>query len=276
MSNKVIISAALNGNDTPPSASQYIPITPQQVADEAIRSYEAGAAIVHIHARDDQGEGTMEYKRYEETVNIIRQRNCPVVINITSSGAFGITHADRARPAIGNKAEICSFDAGSMNFGDGVFLNPPDFLEYLAKELQANKVRPEIEVFEVGFIENALRFIKKGLIDAPYWFQFVLGVPGGMPASVRNLAFLVDALPAGSIWSALGVGRFHLPILYATLAMGGHIRVGIEDNIYYRKGVLVKSNAEFVTRAVRLAEEMERPIATPDDARAILKLDRKA
>ena len=276
MSNKVIISAALNGNDTPISASQYIPVKPEKVAEEAIRSYEAGAAIVHIHARNDEGEGVMDYARYEETVNIIRKKNCPVVINITSSGAFGITHEGRARPAIGNKAEICSFDAGSMNFGDGVFLNPPDFLEYLAGELQKNEIRPEIEVFEAGFIDNAMRFAKKGLIEPPYWFQFVLGVPGGMPATVRALTFLVDSLPEHSVWSALGVGRFHLPILYATLAMGGHVRVGIEDNIYYKKGVLVKSNAEFVTRAVRLAEEMERPIATPDDAREILKLKRKA
>jgi 3-keto-5-aminohexanoate cleavage enzyme len=276
MNDKVIISAALNGNDTPISASPFIPVKPEHVADEAVRSYEAGAAVVHIHARNDAGEGVMDYKRYEDTVNIIRRKNCPVVINITSSGAFGVPHEDRSRPAVGNKAEICSFDAGSMNFGDGVFVNSPDFLEYLATELQKNEIRPEIEVFETGFIDNAMRIAKKGLIDPPYWFQFVLGVPGGMAASVRNLTFLVDSLPEGSVWSALGVGRFHLPILYAALAMGGHVRVGIEDNIYYKKGVLAKSNVEFVTRAVRLAEEMERPIATPDDAREILKLKRKA
>lgn len=276
MSNKIIISCALNGNDTPPSASQYIPIQPEQVAAEAIAAYEAGAAIVHIHARDDAGEGTMNYERYEKTVNIIRQRNCPVVINITSSGAHGMPHADRARPAIGNKAEICSFDAGSMNFGDGVFMNPPDFLEYLATELKANQIRPEVEVFEAGFIDNAMRFAKRGLIEPPYWFQFVLGVPGGMAATVRNLTFLVDSLPAGALWSALGVGRFHMPIMAAAMAMGGHVRVGIEDNIYYRKGVLAKSNAEFVARAVRLADEFERPVATPDEAREILKLVRKA
>lgn len=276
MSDKLIISAAISGNDTPVSASPYIPVTPQQVADECIAAYEAGAAIVHMHARDDEGNGTMDFDRYEQAVNLIRKRNCPVVINITSSGAHDVPHAVRVRPAVGNRAEICSFDAGSMNFGDGLFLNPPDFLEYLAKELQANKIRPEIEVFEAGFIDNALRIAKKGLIDPPYWFQFVLGVPGGMAATVRNLVHLVGSLPEGALWSALGVGRFHMPIMYAAIAMGGHIRVGIEDNIYYRKGQLARSNAEFVARAVRVAGEYGRPIATPDDAREILRLTRKA
>ncbi len=276
MSSKIIISAALSGNDTPVSASPHIPVKPAHVADEAVAAYEAGAAIVHLHARDDEGNGTMEYARYEEAVNLIRRRNCPVVINITSSGAHGITDADRARPAVGNKAEICSFDSGSMNFGDELFLNPPHFLEFLATELKANRIRPEIEVFDAGFIENAMRIAKKGLIDPPYWFQFVLGVPGGMPATVRGLAFLVDSLPAGSLWSALGVGRFHLPIMTAAIAMGGHIRVGLEDNIYYRKGQLARSNAEFVRRAVRFAEEFERPVATPDDAREMLQLVRRA
>ena len=276
MSDKLIISVAISGSDTPFSASPHIPLTPRQVADEAIASYEAGAAIVHIHARDEEGEGTMDYKLYEETVNLIRQRNCPVVINITSSGSQTATDEDRLAAGIRNKAEIVSFDAGSMNYSNETMINTPPFLEKLAKALKENEIRPEIEVFEAGFIENAMRLAKKGLIDPPYWFQFVLGVPGGMAATVRNLTFLVDSLPPGARWSALGVGRMHLPILYATLAMGGHIRVGIEDNIYYRRGQLVKSNAEFVKRAARLAEEMERPLASPDDAREMLQLKCKA
>lgn len=267
---KLIITVATTGGLTTRDKTPYLPLTPKEIADEVVASWKAGAAVAHIHVRDKQGRGSLDYDTYVETVGLIKER-CDIVINLTTSGGIDAPDDVRIRPT-DLKPELASFDAGSVNMGPGVFVNSMPFLEKLAKACQENGVKPEVEVFEAGMINNALMFAQKGLIAQPMHFQFVLGVPGAMPGTPRNLVHLVDSLPPGSTWSVIGVGKCHLPLATMAIHMGGHVRVGMEDNVYLKKGVLAKSNAEFVERIVKLAEEFERPVATPAEARAILGL----
>ena len=214
----------------------------------------------------------MSFEKFEQTVRLIRKR-CDIVLNLTTSGGLGLTDEIRMKPFIELKPEIASYDCGSMNWlHTSVFENSPAFLEKLGVAMEENNVKPEIEVFDAGMVYNAIYYMKKGILKPPLHFQFVLGAAGGMDATVENLIFLKSLIPEDSTWGALGIGKGHLPILYTTLALGGHVRVGMEDNIFYSKGVLAKSNVEFVERAKRLAKEMGKEIATPDETRKILNL----
>ena len=168
--------------------------------------------------------------------------------------------------------ELVSFDAGSINMRENVFLNPPEFLEMLAQETLIKGIKPELEVFEVGMVQTSIRYLDKGLLKPPLHFQFVLGVVGGMPATAKSLLHLSEIIPEGSTWSVIGIGPGQLPMAMIAMAMGGHVRVGLEDNIYYSKGVLAKNNAQLVERVVRIAKEFGREIATPQEAREILNL----
>ncbi|MCL6476972.1 MAG: 3-keto-5-aminohexanoate cleavage protein [Peptococcaceae bacterium] len=268
---KLIITVATTGAMTTRENTPYLPITPEEIADEVYASWQAGAAIAHIHVRDSQGKACMDFDAFAKTVKLIRER-CDIILNLTSSGGLGLGDEERIRPLAELKPEMASFDAGSMNFYHGVFINSPPFLEKLATVMLEKGVKPEIEVFEAGMIENALALAKRGLIKPPFHFQFVLGVHGGMGATPKNLLHLVESIPPGSTWSVIGCGKGHLPMSVMAIHMGGHVRVGMEDNVYYRKGVLARSNAEFVKRVVRLAEEFERPVATVQEARKILNL----
>ncbi|WP_258359126.1 3-keto-5-aminohexanoate cleavage protein [Moorella sulfitireducens] len=271
LSNKVIITAALTGAVTPKSSNPNIPITPEEIADDAYACWQAGAAVVHLHMRDENAMGTMDVARFKKTVELIQKR-CDVVINLTTSGDHRATDDERMAHIIELKPEIASFDSGSFNWMPaGVFMNSPQFLEKLARVMLENEVKPEIEVFDAGMIHIAEYYMAKGLIKRPPHFQLCLGVLGGARATVDSLVYLRNLLPADATWSAFGIGKDHLPILYTTIAMGGHIRVGLEDNIYYAKGRLT-SNVELVERAVRLVKEANKEVATPDEARRILNL----
>jgi len=273
--NKVIITAALAGAYPTKDMNPAVPITPKELAEDAIECYEAGAAVVHIHVRDDEGKGTMDYAKFEETVNSIRDAKCPVVINLTTSGEPGADSAKRMAPFIGLRPELASFDAGSMNWGrNNVFLNEPAFLEELGLKMQECGVKPELEVFDMGMLYDSIYYIKKGIIKAPAHFQICLGAPGGMEATTENLLFCVNHLPEDCTWSTFGIGKGALEITYAGIALGGGIRVGMEDNIYYSYGVLAKSNAQFVERTARLVREFNKTPATPDEAREILGLNK--
>lgn len=171
---------------------------------------------------------------------------------------------------------MASFDAGSMNFNDRVFLNPPDFLEELARRMLAADIKPEIEIFDSGMIGNTMDLVNKGLIKPPFWWQFVFGVKGGAPATARALVHLVDSLPPESLWSVCAIGRYQLPMNLMAIAMGGHVRTGLEDNLYYRQGELARDNAQLVARLTRLCRESGREPATPDEARAMLKIGHRA
>lgn len=272
MENKVILTVAPTGAWPTKKDTPYIPLQPEEIADEVYACYQAGASIAHIHVRDDEDRASMDFHKFEQTVKLIRER-CDIVLNLTTSGGLGLTDEIRMKPYMELLPEMASYDCGSMNWSHStVFENSPRFLEKSGLKMQELGVKPEIEIFDAGMVYNALYYIKKGILKAPCHFQFVLGAPGGMTATVENLVFLKSLIPEGSTWGALGIGKGHLPIMYATLALGGHLRVGMEDNILYAKGVLAKSNVEFVERTKRTVAEIGRRIATPAEARAMLGL----
>jgi 3-keto-5-aminohexanoate cleavage enzyme len=266
-----IISVAITGSITQPNQTPHLPITPQQIADSAIESWNAGAAICHIHVRDPEtGAPTHNLEYFDEVAQRVRAKT-DMVLNFTTGGYPGLAPEQRLE-TLQLEPEMGSFDAGSMNFGPGVFLNPPEFLREMALRFKRYNVRPELECFDTGMIGNCLRLVQEGLIDAPLWWQFVLGVPGGAPAEPKTLMHMVDMLPAGSQWSVIGIGRGQLTMNMLGIMLGGHVRTGLEDNIYYRRGVLAESNAQLAERLARLIREFGREVAKPDDARRLLEL----
>jgi len=273
LDNKVILTVAPTGAWPSKKDTPYVPLQPREIADEIYACWKAGASVAHIHVRDDEDKSSMDLNKFVETVKYIRETDCDIVLNLTTSGQLGLEDEDRMKHIIELKPELASYDCGSMNWlHTTVFENSPRFLEKLGTVMQENNIKPEIEIFDAGMISNALYYLKKGILKAPLHFQFVLGAAGGMDATVENLVFLKSLLPEDCTWGALGIGKGHLPIMYATLALGGHVRVGMEDNILYSKGVLAKSNVEFVERTKRIVAEMNKEIATPDEAREILGL----
>ncbi|UWG99118.1 3-keto-5-aminohexanoate cleavage protein [Dehalobacter sp. DCM] len=269
---KVILTVATTGAWPTKKDTPYVPLQPEEIAEEVFACYQAGASMAHIHVRDDEDKASMSFEKFEKTVKLIRER-CNIVLNLTTSGGLGLSDEERMKPFMELKPEMASYDCGSMNWShSSVFINSPSFLEKLGTAMKENGVKPEIEVFDAGMVYNALYYLQKGILDSPPHFQFVLGAPGGMTATVENLVFLKSLIPKEATWSALGIGKGHLPILYTALALGGNIRIGMEDNIFYAKGVLAKSNVEFVERSKRIAAEMGKEIATPDETRKILGL----
>jgi len=273
----LIVTAAITGSRTPREKCPHIPILPEEIADSAAEAVRAGASVVHIHVRDPATAlGTQDADLYGRVLDRLAASGTDPVVCLTTSGIPGRNLAHEARfVPLAFRPELASFDAGSMNLGESVFLNPPDFLEELARRMTAAGTKPELEVFDSGMIGNCLRLLDRGLLAAPLHFQFVLGAAGGAPATPKALVQLVEMIPAGSTWSSIGIGPGHLPVVLTTLALGGHVRVGLEDNIYYRRGELARSNAQLVERAVRLAAEIGRPVATPAQAREILSLRRR-
>ncbi len=275
---KTIITAALTGAVTP--AGYKIPETPQQIANEAYDAWKLGAAVVHLHMRADDGLGAMDLEKFRETIRLIRShKDCDVVINCTSSGASPQHPAtDEERMAHHKELagiEMGSYDAGSFNWmPGGVFLNTPQFLEKLGDLYMERGIKPEIEIFDAGMLGITDYFVKKGHLPIPCHYQFCLGVLGGMPATVENLMYLKDHIPAGSTWSAFGIGKGHLPIMFAALALGGHIRVGMEDNVVF--GVdengkkIMADNHMLVERAVNAVKAYGNTPATPAEARELL------
>lgn len=269
---KLIITAAVTGAWPTKKHNPNIPLTPKEIADDVYECYKAGASVAHLHMRDDKGVGTMDKEKFKETVERIRDK-CDIILNLTTSGEMGASDERRMEHFIELKPQFSSFDAGSMNWMNmGVFLNSPTFLEKLGNTMKENNVKPELEIFDAGMIYNCIHYMKKGVIDSPAHFQLCLGAAGGMAATVENLIFLKNLLPKNSTWSAFGIGVQHMPILFSTIALGGHIRVGMEDNVMYAKNRLAKSNAEFVERAVRISNEFNREVATVEEAKKILNV----
>jgi 3-keto-5-aminohexanoate cleavage enzyme len=271
-SDKLIISAALTGSWPTKAQNPAVPITEDEIALAAVDCWRAGAAIVHLHVRNEQGKVTCDPARYAKARDLIRAAGSDVIINMSTGGGAGQTTDEQRMEPVSLEPEIASFDCGSLNFGQTVFINSPAFLDELASRMERHGVQPEIECFEPGHVANALRLIEEGKLKPPFWFQFVLGVRGGSPGTVKQLVHLIDMLPQGALWSVCGIGRAQLPLGLTAMAMGGHVRTGLEDNLFYHKGQLAESNAQLVERLVRIAGEIGRPIATPDEARAILGL----
>jgi 3-keto-5-aminohexanoate cleavage enzyme len=271
---KLIITVATTGAMTTKENTPYLPTTPAEIAEEVYLAYQAGAAVAHIHVRTDEGKATMDMEKFRETVGLVRER-CDIIVNMTSSGGLGFSDEERIAPHVDIKPDMGTFDAGSMNFYKGVFLNPPLFLEKLGAAYIENGIKPEVEVFDAGMVWNAKRLLKDGFLQSPIHFQCCMHVHGGMEGNARNLVHLVDSLPEGSTWSAFGCGPTADLITAMAINMGGHVRVGMEDNVYLSKGELAKHNYEFVEKMQRLAKEFHRPVANVAEARQILGLPSK-
>ncbi len=278
MANKTIITAALTGAFPTKENNPNVPMTPAEIAEDAYDCWQAGAAIIHMHMRDDEGKGTMSKDKFAETLRLLRANHpdCDVILNLTTSGDLYATDETRQIHLKELRPEMASYDCGSMNWmNSALFINSPQFLEELGNNMQAWGVKPEIEAFDPGMIANAAFYLKKGVLKAPLHFQFCMGCANGIPGSMKNLVFMketMEALCPGSTWSCFGVGRTAMEMLYGAVALGGHVRVGMEDNVLYSKGKLADSNRQFVERAVRVVREFGNEVATPDEARQILGL----
>lgn len=272
---KVIITAALTGSRITREKSPHIPITPEEITQSAIDCWQAGAATVHIHVRDPKtGLGSQDINLFRQVVEPLRQKT-DLVLCLTTSGIPGrnLPTEERLAP-LALKPELASLDAGSINLGGDVFLNSPSFLDEAAERMKREGVKPELEVFDTGMVVTCLRMRDEGSLEEPLHFQFVLGTPWGAPATPKSLLHLYEHLPSNATWSVIGIGKGHLPVSMMALTMGGHIRVGLEDNIYYQPGVLAKSNVQMVERMVRISREYGRDVASSDETRTILGLRR--
>ena len=265
---KLIITAALTGAEITKEIQPALPVTPEEIAQEAYDCCNAGASIVHVHARDSEGKPTQKREVYAAIMQKIRER-CNVIFQPSTGGAVWHTPQERGEP-LELDPEMATLSAGTCNFGEDVFFNSPEVMEHFAKEMLRRNIKPEIEIFERGMIENALRLVKKGLLKEPVHFDFVLGVPGACPGSIEDLLHMVRSIPSRSTWTVAGIGRHELPLAVHAILIGGHVRVGFEDNIYYKRGELARSNASLVERIVRIARELGRDLASPDEAREML------
>ena len=290
MNKHVIITCAVTGGDDTAGKFASVPVTPAQIARAAIDACAAGAAIAHIHVRNpDTGKPSMETAHYREVVERIRDSGSPVIINLTtgpgarfipSDSAANIAEAgsnlrppeDRVCHITELRPEICSLDMGSLNFGRGALINVPRHIEIIAAAIRAAGVKPELEVFDTGHLALALDMVERGLIDADPLYQIVLGVPWGAPATPETLAAMKSLLPKGAQWAAFGISRWEFPMVAQAMLLGGHVRVGLEDNLYLGRGVLAPDNASLVTKARAIVELLGAEVATPEQARALLGL----
>ena len=280
LKNKVIITAAVTGAWPKKENNPNVPMTPQEIADDVYACWKAGAAVAHLHMRDDEGNGTMDTAKFEETVNLIHTKypDCDIVLNLTTSGDIHADDEIRVAHVKKLKPEMASYDCGSMNWlNSGLFLNTPKFLTDCGLLFQELGVKPEIEAFDPGMIGNAAYYIKKGVLKTPVHFQFCMGCANGIAGSMKNLIFMKETADelvgkGNYTWSCFGVGHSAMEMLYGAVALGGNIRVGMEDNVMYAKGQLAESNVEFIERAVRVIKEYGKEVATPDEARQILGL----
>ena len=274
---KLIITAAICGAEVTKEQNPAVPYTVEEIVREAKSAVDAGAAIVHLHVREDDGTPTQSRARFQECEEAI-YKACPNVILIPSTGgAVGMTPDERLQSTDTTPIpEMATLDCGTCNFGDEIFDNTMPTMRAFGKRMMVRGIKPEYECFEMGHLDTILTMARKGEVPgAPMQFNFVLGVPGCTPATVDNLCWLVKNIPAGSTWTSTGIGRHAFTLAAPTIVMGGNVRVGFEDNLYLERGVLAKSNGELVDKVVRMAKLLGRPIATSDEAREILGLKKR-
>jgi uncharacterized protein (DUF849 family) len=290
MNRNVIVSCAVTGAGDTTGIHPDVPVTPQQIATAALEAAEAGAAIAHCHVRDPAtGKGSRDVELFTEVVELIRASNSDVIINLTA-GMGGDWAPDADNPALPGagtdmagpaerlahvkalQPEICSLDCGTMNFGENlIYVSTPDFLRDMARTVQGWGVKPELEVFDLGQINMAKTLLAEGLIDEPPLFQLCLGIPWGASADTESMLAMRNALPAGANWASFGISRMQMPMVAQAVLLGGHVRVGLEDNLYLRKGVLA-SNAQLVAHACTIIENLGASVASPAQARELLGL----
>ena len=265
---EVILTAAIVGAELTRAQTPHLPITPQEIADESARCREAGASVIHLHVRNDDGSNTQSKERFAEAIERIRQKT-DCIIQVTTGGAVGMSVEERVGP-LACKPEMATLNCGSLNFGDDVFINTRPQIRDIATSLKASGAVAELECYEVGHVEEALALAEKGIIPRPLHFQFVLGVPGGISARESNVRYMASLLPADASWAVAAVGRFQQPMTELAMRLGGHARVGLEDNIFLTKGVLSEGSAPLVARAAAYARSIGRTPVDPARARAIL------
>lgn len=290
MAKKTIVTAAITGNLMMPDISPHLPVTPEQIARQALDAAEAGAAIVHLHVRDPgTANGSMRMDLYENLVARIKAQNKDVLLNLTTGegGRFVPSDDDPKVAAAGSTLcgpekrvahvealtpDICTLDFNTMWSGQASVINSPRNLELMAERIYAAGVKPEIEIFDSGDLHMVKDFVARGIIKTPLMVQMVLGVRFGAVANPATMAYLVSQLPEGTEWAAFGIGRMAFPMLAQAFLLGGHVRIGMEDTAYIRKGEHCKSNADLVTKAARMIDDLGGSLATPDEAREILGL----
>lgn len=284
----VIITAAVTGSLPTRAMNPNLPVTPEEIADSALECLEEGASIVHVHVRDPiTGVRSMAYELYAEVVERIRAKSRMIINLTTGPGGQMVVNADNKPDISGSilanpearvahvlklRPEMCSLDVGSSNFGAWVFVNAQPVIDKMAELIKGAGVKPEIEIFDAGQITIADRLIRLGLIERNAHFQLCMGTAGGTPAELRNGVFLSESLPAGVTWSVFGAARWQFPMVAAGVLLGGHVRVGMEDNLYLSKGVLAKSNGQLVRRAVEIIRNLGKDVASVDEARRLLSL----
>jgi 3-keto-5-aminohexanoate cleavage enzyme len=269
---KLIITAAITGAELDKAKCPILPVTPEEQARASRECLDAGASVLHLHVRDDAGQPSQELAHFRRAVDAI-QKACPTrpIIQFSTGGAVG-EKIERRIASLECRPDMGSFNLGTINFGEDVFVNTFADMRGLAEAFERYGVIPEFEIYDAGHLDNLRKLIKEKIVKPPYHCQFVLGVPGALAGEIAALVYLVEHLPADATWGVAGIGRYELPLAAHAIAMGGHVRVGLEDNIYYAKGQLAKSNAELVARVTRLAHELGRAVATPAEARAHLGL----
>ena len=265
---EIILTAAIVGAEITREQTPHLPITPQEIADEAARCREAGVAVIHLHVRNDDGSPTQSKDRFAETIERIRSKT-DCIIQVSTGGAVGMSVEERVGPLAG-KPEMATLNCGSLNFGDDVFINTRPQIRDIAARLRASGAVAELECYEVGHVEEAVALAEKGIIDRPLHFQFVLGVPGGISATEKNLRYMASLVPPDASWAVAAVGRFQQPMTELAMRLGGLARVGLEDNIYLSKGVLSEGSAPLVARAAAYARSIGRTPLDPTRARAAL------
>ena len=275
---KLIITAAICGAEVTKDNNPNIPYTVKEIGNEAESAYKAGASIIHLHVREDDGAPTQDKERFKACIDEIKSRIPDVIIQPSTGGAIGMSNEERLQPIyLEPTPEMATLDCGTMNFGgDEIFINTENTIKYFAKEMNKRNIKPELECFDKGMVDMALQLHNQGFIKDPMHFNFVLGVNGGIKASSRDLIFLINSIPKKSTYTVCAIGRHEFPMVTLSITLGGHARVGLEDNIYLSKGILAKSNAELVEKVVRISREIGRDIASPHEARRILKLNKSS
>lgn len=295
MNRKVIVTCALTGAGDTTGRSEHVPVTPEEIATDAIEAARAGASVVHIHVRDvETGQGSRDVALYREVVRLVRDSDVDPVINLTAgmggdlfldpgeptkqlpgtdlvSGLERLAHVEELRP------EICTIDCGSLNFGEGsqLYISTPDMLREGAARIKELGVKPEMEIFDTGNLWFANIMVEEGLIAPPPLYQLCMGIPYGAPVNAGLLHAMVNMLPQGAQWTSFAIGRDQLPWVAQSVLLGGHVRVGLEDNLYLSKGVKA-TNAQLTERAIQIVNDLGSSVATPDEAREILQLEKKA
>lgn len=272
MNDALLITAAVNGAETTRTQNPNVPYTAAEIAAEAARCRGAGAAMVHVHGRLQDGTPTQDRETFRAILEEVRASS-DVLVQFSTGGAVWMDVEERIE-ALDLRPDMATLTTGTVNFGDDVFMNALPLIRTIAERLTKYGIVPEIEVFEVGMVDTALRLLAEGILTGPLHFDFVLGVPGAMAARPQYLEFLVSLLPEDSTWSVAGIGRHELPLAYKAIEMGGHVRVGLEDNVFVEKGVLARGSWELVENVTRRARSLGREPMTPPDAKTLLRLDR--